>query len=263
MLNQATTGLTEAQWEELALLVSEEIPDRPARGRPTALGAARRVRLTLEHLRTNDVQHVLAEHYQVSQSTVCRVIRDTLPLISNALADFDQGLDDIGATQALMVDGTIIPTGRRAGQDRLYNGKHGIYGVNIQVMCTLDGTPIWASTPMPGADHDIVCFREHGLAEVFATRTGLADSGYQGHGTIGLVIPVKRKPGWDLTQDRADFNHDHASLRAPIERINAWLKAFKILTTRYRRTWADLELTIRAVFRILRFRQLTKDETDL
>lgn len=257
MRNQATTGLTEVQWEELAGMVAVLIPARSGRGRPAVLDDAARVRLTVEHLRSNDVQHALAEHYRVSQATVCRTIKVMLPLIDAALAGFDTGLVDVSAQETLMVDGTLIPTGRRAGQDRLYNGKYRIHGVNVQVVCTLDGLPVWASGPRPGADHDLVCFRAHGLCEVFDTRGGLADAGYQGHGTTGLITPVKRHPGWDLTADRKAFNREHAALRAPVERVNAWLKAFKILTTRYRRTWNDLELTIRAVFRILRYRQLT------
>lgn len=112
---------------------------------------------------------------------------------------------------------------------------------------------------MPGADHDLTCFRAHRLDQLFTTRTGLADSGYQGHGTTGLIIPVKKTPGTDLTTDRATFNNDLAALRAPVERVNAWLKSFKILTTRYRRTWKDLALTTRATFRILRYRQLTAE----
>ncbi len=257
MQNQATTGLTEDQWEELAGMVADLIPARSGRGRPAALDTAARVRLTVEHLRNNDVQHALAEHYRVSQSTVCRTISTTLPLVDLALASFDNGLEDVGPQEALMVDGTVIPTGRRRGQDRLYNGKHKIHDVNVQVMCTLDGMPVWASAPMPGADHDITCFREHGLTDVFNTRTGLADAGYQGHDTTGLITPAKRRQGWELSADRRNFNRDHASRRAPVERVNAWLKAFKILTTRYRRTWNDLERTIRTVFRILRYRQLT------
>lgn len=254
---QATTGLTEWQLEELAVLVAEEIPVRPGRGRPAALDPARRVRLTLEHLRTNNPQQALAEHYAVSQATVSRTIKATLPLIDKVLASYDRGLAELRPHDSLIVDGTLIPTGRRATQPRLYNGKHKTHGVNVQVMCDLRGQPVWASSPLPGAEHDLTCFRLHDLTPVFNTRTGLADAGYQGHGTTGLTTPVKRRPGHDLTQDREDFNHDLAALRAGIERINGWLKAFKILTTRYRRTWTDLELTIRTVFRLLRYRIFT------
>lgn len=258
MPNQATTGLTEEQWEELAVLVAEEIPERRAAGRPVALGNAPRVRLTLEHLRNNEPQHALAEHYGVSQPTVCRVIKAILPLIDKALADYDRGLDDLGPHDSLIIDGTLVPTGRRGGIERLYNGKHKTHGVNVQVLSLLDGTPVWASPPMPGADHDLTCFRAHGLDHIFNARTGIADAGYQGHGTNGLTTPAKRKPGWELTDDRAEFNRDLAATRALIERVNAWLKAFKILTTRYRRNWNDLELTIRTVFRLLRFRYFTQ-----
>jgi len=254
---EATTGLTEWQWEELAVLVSDEIPARAAAGRPAALPPVQRVRLTLEHLRTNAAQQVLAEHYTVSQPTVSRTIKTVLPLIDKVLAGWDRGLQEINDAESLIVDGTLIPTGRRAGQQRLYNGKHKTHGVNVQVLCLLDGTPIWASPPLPGADHDITCFRHHDLEAVFDTHTGLADSGYQGHATTGLTVPVKRAPHGELSEDRKAANTEHASLRAPIERVNAWLKSFKILATRYRRTWNDLELTIRCVFRILRYRHFT------
>jgi hypothetical protein len=251
---QATTGLTEEQWEELAVLVSDQIPPAPAASRPAALPPVQRVRLTLEHLRTNVPQQVLAEHYAVSQPTVSRTIAATLPLIDKALEGWDNGLAEITTNESLLVDGTLIPTGRRAKIERLYNGKHKTHGVNVQVVCTLDAAPILATPPMPGADHDITCFRAHKLDELFATRTGLADSGYQGHDTFGLIVPDKKPIGGELSEDRLANNRTHAALRAPVERVNAWLKSFKILSTRYRRTWNDLELTIRCVFRILRYR---------
>lgn len=254
---EATTGLSEWQWEELAVLVSEQIPTRRATGRPVTLPPALRVRLTLEHLRTNAPQQVLATHYAVSQPTVSRTIKTVLPLIDKVLAEYDNGLDEMQPHDTLIVDGTLIPTGRRSGIDRLYNGKHKTHGVNVQVLCRLDGTPIHASKPMPGADHDITCLRHHELDTIFNSRPGLADSGYQGHGTAHLTVPVKKPPRGKLTEDRQAANTAHASRRAPVERVNAWLKSFKILSTRYRRTWNDLELTIRCVFRLLRYRHFT------
>jgi hypothetical protein len=80
---------------------------------------------------------------------------------------------------------------------------------------------------------------------------------YQDHGTAKLVVPVKKPPRGKLSEDRLAANTAHASLRALVERVNAWLKSFKILATRYRRTWNDLQLTIRCVFRLLRYRHFT------
>ena len=260
---QATTGITKCQYEELVDMVVPLLGRRSTAGRQPVLDPATQVRLTGEHLRTNAAQQVLAEHYAVSQPTVSRVIAAVLPLIDSALTGFDQGLSDVGAHHALVVDGTIVCTGRRAGHERLYNGKHKIYGVNVQILATLDGAPVWASPPRPGADHDLVCFRAHRLDALFNTRTGIADAGYQGHHTTGLVTPAKRRPGHELTDDHVAFNHQLAAHRALIERVNAWLKNWKVLSTRYRRTWKQLALTIRTTFRLLRYQQLTPAENEL
>jgi transposase len=254
---KATTGLTERQFDDLVTMVARRMKGRPKRGRPPKLDLAERVRLTVEHLRTNASQEVLAAHYAVTQPTVSRVIKTLLPLIDKALVRYDRGLTELLPQESLIVDGTVVPTGRRAGVERLYNGKHKIHGVNVQILARLDGSPVWASPPMPGADHDMTCFAAHKLDKIFNTRTGLADAGYQGHGTTGLITPVKRKPGLDLTEHDETFNRNLAAQRALVERVNAWLKSFQILNTRYRRNWHDLELTIRATFRLLRYRTLT------
>jgi hypothetical protein len=73
------------------------------------LGPARRVRLTLEHLRANVAQQVLAEHYAVSQPSISRVIAEPLPLIDEALEQFDHGLAEISPRESLIVDANPDP----------------------------------------------------------------------------------------------------------------------------------------------------------
>lgn len=71
---QATTGLTVEQLGELVDMVAVLCDPPRGRGRRPALGLPDRVRVTLEHLRTNAPQRVLAEHFGVSQSTICRIV---------------------------------------------------------------------------------------------------------------------------------------------------------------------------------------------
>jgi hypothetical protein len=43
----------------------------------------------------------------------------------------------------LMLDGTLIPIGRVAADRPYYSGKHRIHGMNIQILTTPDGTPLF------------------------------------------------------------------------------------------------------------------------
>jgi hypothetical protein len=218
---------------------------------------ADRILIALEYLRTNLPQRCLASYHQVSQTTISRIIREFVPRINDALESYDHGMDELQPEQALLVDGTFIKTGPRKGYKRLYSGKHHADGVQVQVLSTLDPMPVWCSYPLPGATHDAESFRVHELAAVFNERTGLADKGYQGHGTSGLITPFKKPQGEEFFVSQLAFNESLAKIRAKIETVNSWLKSWKVMGTRYRQELVRIGVTVQVVFRLLRFRMMT------
>ena len=87
MRYKAITGLDTDQITHLVDLVTEVMPWDPRR----ALDPLQAVVMTLQYLRHNTAQVVLAFHYRVAQSTVSRLIRQVTPILRRRLDDFDLG----------------------------------------------------------------------------------------------------------------------------------------------------------------------------
>jgi hypothetical protein len=63
---------------------------------------------------------------------------------------------------------------------------------------------------------------------------GFGDKGYQG---TGLVAPKKKPIGGELSMSDKEYNSQIASLRAPVERLVAHFKNWKIFHSDYRRPY--------------------------
>ena len=119
----------------------------------------------------------------------------------------------------------------RVAADRpFYSGKHRRHGMNLQVIAIPDGEILWVSGALPGSVHDLTAARIWGILRELAAAglITLADKGY-----IGAGDPVRtpyRERGKPASQKEA--NRVHARLRAPGERANAQLKAWRILRKR-------------------------------
>ena len=245
MRYKAITGLDTDQITHLVDLVTEVMPWDPRR----ALDPLQAVVMTLQYLRHNTAQVVLAFHYRVAQSTVSRLIRQVTPILRRRLDDFDLD-DDLPAT-ALLVDGTLIPTGHRAGRPELYSGRRHRSGMNVQVVADLAGRVITASYPVSGSISDLEAFRAWGLAERLDTRDTVADKGYQG---TGMITPTKKPKNREPDPDRLAANRVLSGIRSAVERAIAHFKNWKILGTGYRGRLAELPAMVRTIIRLERFR---------
>ncbi|MFJ5036112.1 transposase family protein, partial [Streptomyces sp. NPDC088560] len=120
----------------------------------------------------------------------------------------------------------LIATDRIAADEPYYSMKHRRHGMNVQVVAAPNGTPLWFSRALPGRTHDLTAARAHGVIQACLSRQllVLADRAYRGAGA------TVRTPyyGRDLPEKYAQFNRDHARLRAPGERAFARLKQWRI-----------------------------------
>ena len=160
-----TTGFSRCEIEDLCALVAEiesSVPVADRRDWPPILGLGNSVVVTLAYLRRNRVQWELAETYGVSQSTISRAISAVTPLLARALARFVPVAEELVPGRQYIVDGTLLPCWSWATHPGLYSGKHKTTGMNVQVVCTLDGELVWISDPIEGARHDVFCLDESG-----------------------------------------------------------------------------------------------------
>lgn len=92
----------------------------------------------------------------VSTTTCWRCVNETVELLARRAPKLRAALGK--ATREgmayVVIDGTLIPIDRIAGDRPFYSGKHKRHGVNPQVIVSPDGTILWVSGELPGSTHD-------------------------------------------------------------------------------------------------------------
>ncbi|QIZ37908.1 transposase family protein [Saccharopolyspora sp. ASAGF58] len=244
MRYQSTTGLAADQIEELVVRVWQIVQCREEQLWPPVVGLYRAVVLTLVYVRQNLNQAAVGDLFGLSQPTVSRVYRGILPLIGEALCLHVPDLEEAIRGRLVLVDGTDVPTGNRAGHEDNYSGKRRRAGLNIQVAADTDGGLLAVSIPLPGSMHDRKAFTECGWEDLLAETPTIADPAYQGtHATT----PRKKPKNGELSTRDKESNNTISSIRSAVERCIAHLKNWKILATGYRGRLAELPNIIRIV----------------
>lgn len=244
MRYQSTTGIAADQIDELVARIWQISHTHETQAWPPVVGLYRAVVLTLVYVRQNLNQAAVGDLFGVSQSTVSRVYRGILPLIGQALCLHVPTLAEAIRGRLVLVDGTDIPTGNRAGHEDNYSGKRRRSGLNIQVAADTDGDLLGISAPLPGSMHDRKAFTESDWEELLAGRPVIADPAYQG---THAITPRKKPQGGELsTGDKAN-NRSISSLRSAVERCIAHLKNWKILATGYRGRLSELPNILRII----------------
>lgn len=235
-----TTGLTMTQMQELVSRVNGALgsPWRKKSGRPKSCGLYRAVEIACLYLRQNMPQEVIGDLFGISQSGISRIVSRLVPVVRSVLARFvPSAKDAIRAVRGkvVLVDGTLAPSWSYKAHKELWNRKHGTTGFNVQLICLIDGTPAWISDPLPGKVHDTRAYRESAAgAIVKKSAGGIGDKGYQG---TELITPRKKQQGRKLGQYDKECNAQLASIRAPVERLVAHFKNWRIFHSDYRRPY--------------------------
>ena len=111
----------------------------------------------------------------------------------------------------------------------------GTSGFNAQLVSLLDGTAVYFTDPLPGKTHDAAAFTETPTEEIVQNSGGaIADKAYQGHID---ATPRKTPPRGELSKNDKKSNAEISGLRAPVERMVAHFKNWKIFLTDYRRPY--------------------------
>jgi hypothetical protein len=240
-----TTGFTSDEITDLVAMIHQHA-HQAGLGRvwPPSLGLRRSVCVTLTYLRRNRVQQELAETFGTSQSTISRATTSITPLIAIALTAWIPVAENLDPTGSYVLDGSLLPCWSWAANPELYSGKHKTTGVNVQVLCDLDGRIMWISDPSDGRDHDMTALAASGILDRLDPRKIVADKGYQG---TEMITPVKKPIGRQLSDADKTYNTQVNQVRYVIERAIANLKTWRILHTDYRRPLATFQETITAV----------------
>lgn len=222
MRYKSTTGLDGAQVTEIVERVFQVVGPGARNAR---LGLYRQVELVLLLARQNVSQMVAGDLFGVSQPTVSRIWRRLVPVLAQVLCMSGLSLAAGAANgRLLLVDGTYVPTGNRpaSGREKAnYSGKRGVQCLSIQVACDHKGTLLAVSDPVPGARHDAAAIDLTGWQDILNDATWIADTAYI---ATNAITPIKKAKHRDRLDGERTFNHDIASLRAPVERAISHLR---------------------------------------
>ena len=249
----STTGLPAVAMDALHERVAGRFPtcDRPG-GRPPVLLWRQEVQISIMDIRRNRTQAELAEDFSVSQATISRVMARWTPRPGEVLAEFVPAVEDLDASEQVIVDGTLSLCWDWNSEQGLFSGKHQRTGVNLQVVADLTGQIMWVSKPARGSTHDAKAIKATGLLEHFKNTPPLADKGYVG---LELLTPDRKPAGAELTTTQKNANRVIGSLRVTVERAIAHLKTWRILHTPYRRPFHTFAQTITTVIALQFYKQ--------
>ena len=107
--------------------------------------------------------------------------------------------------------------------------------MDTNVICLLNGDAVYISDPLPGRTHDATAYAKTPVEKIVqSSGGGIGDKGYQG---TGLVTPRKKPKGGELSKGDKKNNAHVSALRAPVERLVAHFKSWRIFHTDYRRPY--------------------------
>jgi DDE superfamily endonuclease len=197
----------------------------------------------------------------VSASTIHRWTWEIIGLLAARAPRLDRALAAINKEggEAVLLDGTLIPTRRRTGtaNRKNYNGKHKKHGLLFLALTDQAGNLIWISSARRGAASEIRAARhDHITGHLRTAGLGaLADLGFTGldPGPEDPVIITgyKATATRKLTPAQRHANQALSAARAPAEHGFSDLKNWRILT-RLRLSPAKATTVLRALLVLTR-----------
>ena len=239
-----TTGFTRDEIVDLCVLVRSAELEPDTNHWPPILGLFKSVVVALAYLRRNRVQVELAEYFEVSQSTISRAITGLTPLLGRLLADHVPTAEDLDPRTQYIIDGTLLPCWSWHDHPELYSGKHKTTGLNVQVVCDLNGALAWISDPVDGRRHDTAALEISGVLHTLDPANWMGDKGYIGK---NMLTPIRKPPHRELLDWEKEFNTAVNRIRYRIERTIANVKTWRILHVDYRRPLDTFATTISTV----------------
>ena len=167
---------------------------------------------------------------------------DRIEWLSTEIAEFswaDSEIHRINIAGFSDIDGSVdtVPvyvstTAKFNAANALYSGKYHDTVLKFQVVVSNGGLPLWWSGPHPGRAHDARIAVET-PPPVPAGRTILGDAAYVSVNP-SILPPFKKSPGKALSFEEKKYNRVHQWYRATVEHFFAYVKRFRVLSTRYR-----------------------------
>jgi len=232
-------GVQRETFNQMSTLMREAAKNKGKGGVKAKLSPENQVLVTLQYWREYRTYFHISKDWEVSESTVCRVVKK----VENVLIKSDKFhlagkklLWSENAPTVVAVDVTESKVERpQRRQKGFYSGKKKHHALKAQLLVDLTNHSIICTAYGHGKQHDFHLFKASKIHLNKQTQV-LADKGYQGLQKLhpNSQILIKKPKGGSLSADDKRFNRLLARQRIVIEHVNRRLKIFKILSERYR-----------------------------
>ena len=197
----------------------------------------------------------------VSTSTIHRWTWEVIGLLAARAPRLDRALAAIkeAGGEAVLLDGTLIPTRRRSGtaNRKNYNGKHKKHGLLFLALTDETGNLAWISSARRGAASEVTAARRDRIAGHLRTAGlgALADLGFTGLDPDPddpvIITGYKSTRTRRTTPAQRQANQALSAARAPVEHAFSDLKNWRALT-RLRTDPAKVTTLLRALLVLTR-----------
>lgn len=226
-------------------------------GRKDGVTPRERLEITLKYLRQYVSQRYLAKEYDTAKSNISPIFKWTLKvLVKDSNFSLPNKVDNINDTsEERIIDATESRIDRpKEKQQEWYSGKKKMHTIKTQVEIGFKTLFIYSIAFAKGSVHDFRLFKESSCDYNPATVL-FADLGYVGIEKIhtNSIIPIKSSKNHKLNEKEKWYNSEVSKERIAIEHVNAFLKKFKIVSTRFRNRRKNFKLIMSVICGIYNF----------
>lgn len=201
---------------------------------------------------------------QLWQIYLERVLFETLghelELPKRKVRHMDDWLEVCPELSEFLIDATERPIQRPKDnqvQKEYYSGKKKQHTVKNQILVSPTNDRILAvSDTVEGKRHDKKLFDDD-LTSMFLPpgTVGMGDKGYEGvyHPFVNMIIPKKKPPGRELTDQEKANNRTISKVRVRVEHPFAYMKHFNILSHKFRSVIGEADLPFKTIAAIYNF----------
>lgn len=197
-----------------------------------------RLEITLKYNRQYVSQRYLAVEYNVAKSCIGPIINWTMKIIvdSKSFSLFNKVSNIYDNSEDRIIDATESRIDRpQKKQNEWYSGKKKMHTIKTQIEIGAKTQLIYSIAFAKGSVHDFSLFKQS-KHDYNKDNCLFLDKGYIGVEKIhnNSIIPIKGSKNHKLTEEEKWFNKEISKIRICVEHVNAFIKKFKIVSTRFR-----------------------------
>lgn len=226
-------------------------------GRKDGATPQEQLEIYLKYMRQYLSQRYLASEYNIAKSSIHSIIIWVAKTLetegSFCLPKRTSNITD--TSEARAIDATESKIDRpEKHQEDWYSGKKKMHTIKTQIEIGVETLLIYSIDFGKGSTHDFKLLKKS-KHDFNSDTTLFVDKGYLGIVKIhsNSIIPIKGSRYHQLSQTEKWYNYEISKIRIVIEHVNAFIKKFKIVSTRFRNRRKNFKLFMSLICGIYNF----------